>query len=43
LKAIKGLKRLNFFPHEPSMNEFYNKETHGGNINPVGHFKYDYI
>lgn len=43
LKEIKGLKRLNFFPNEPSMNEFYNKETHGGNINPVGYFKYDYI
>jgi hypothetical protein len=38
LKKIRGLKRLNFFPHEKSMNDYYNKETHGGNISWKGYF-----
>jgi len=25
------------------MNDYYNKESHGGNISPKGHFKYKHL
>ena len=25
------------------MNDYYNKESHGGNVSPKGHFKHDHI
>lgn len=39
LKVIRGLKRLDFFPHEQHMNQYYNRETHGGNISAKGYFQ----
>ena len=38
LKKIGGLKRLNFFPHEQTTNNYYNKEAHGGNVSAKGYF-----
>jgi len=44
LGAIRGVKRRNFFPQDRIMNDYYNKESHGGNVSPKGHFihKHDY-
>ena len=30
---------MNFFPHEPRTNEYYNKESNGGNTSFKGHFE----
>ena len=38
VKLVGGLKRANFFPHEPVTNEYYNRESHGGNTSMKGHF-----
>ena len=38
LSKIGGVKRLNFFPHEQATNQYYNKEAHGGVVNPKGYF-----
>jgi hypothetical protein len=38
LKKIRGLKRSNFFPNMKNMNDYYNKETHGGNISEKAYF-----
>ena len=38
LKEIRGLKRSDFFPHDKDINDYYNKETHGGNVSPKGYF-----
>jgi hypothetical protein len=30
LKKFKGIRRRDFFPQDKVMNDFYNKESHGG-------------
>ena len=39
LQEIRGLKRSDFFPNDKDINDYYNKETHGGNVSPKGYFK----
>ena len=35
-----GTKRLNFFPENSALNEYYNQEANGGNQSEIGHFKH---
>lgn len=31
INETRGVKRLNFFPMDEHINDYYNKESHGGN------------
>lgn len=37
----RGLKRKDFFPMDRALNDYYNKETHGGNVSDKGHLRND--
>ena len=41
MRKIGGVKRLDFFPHEHATNQYYNKASHGGVVNPKGYFPFN--